>query len=75
LQIIANKKNSNTALYVYHTGPWFSYGKKNQLLIKAKEMLRTELNNYWQHGQLYEFNLVRCDVIVHYVMNKIINTF
>jgi hypothetical protein len=40
-------------------------------LNRAKEMLRTELNNYWQPGQLYEFNLVRCDVIVNYVMDKI----
>jgi RNA polymerase sigma factor (sigma-70 family) len=40
-------------------------------LTRAKEMLRTELSSYWQPGQLYEFNLVRCDVIVNYVMAKI----
>lgn len=42
-------------------------------LTRAKEMLRTELNSYWQPGQLLEFNLVRCDIIVNYVMNKIYN--
>ena len=42
-------------------------------LTRAKEMLRNELNSYWQPGQLYEFNLVRCDVIVNYVMGKILN--
>ncbi|WPU91243.1 sigma-70 family RNA polymerase sigma factor [Mucilaginibacter sabulilitoris] len=42
-------------------------------LTRAKEMLRTELNAYWKPTQLYEFNLVRCDVIVNHVMN-VINT-
>jgi RNA polymerase sigma factor (sigma-70 family) len=40
-------------------------------LNRAKEMLRNELYNYGQHNQLFEFNLVRCDVIVNYVMGKI----
>lgn len=40
-------------------------------LARAKEMLRGELSSYWQPGQLYEFNLVRCDVIVNHVMAKI----
>jgi RNA polymerase sigma factor (sigma-70 family) len=40
-------------------------------LTRAKEMLRNELNTYWQPDQLFEFNLLRCDVIVNYVMNKI----
>ena len=40
-------------------------------LNRAKEMLRAELNNYWQPTQLFEFNLVRCDVIVNHVMNSI----
>lgn len=40
-------------------------------LTRAKEMLRNELVNYWQPQQLFEFNLVRCDVIVNYVMHKI----
>lgn len=40
-------------------------------LTRAKEMLRTELSSYWQPGQLYEFNLVRCDVIVKHVMTQI----
>lgn len=43
-------------------------------LNRAKELLRTELNNYWQPKHLYEFNLVRCDVIVNYVMNNIRNS-
>jgi len=42
-------------------------------LTRAKEMLRAELNNYWQPNQLFEFNLVRCDVIVNYVMSNINN--
>lgn len=37
-------------------------------LARAKEMLREELNNYWQPKEIFEFNLVRCDVIVNYVM-------
>lgn len=40
-------------------------------LTRAKEMLRTELHSYWQPQQLFEFNLVRCDVIVNYVMGQI----
>ncbi|UOE49093.1 sigma-70 family RNA polymerase sigma factor [Mucilaginibacter sp. SMC90] len=40
-------------------------------LNRAKEMLRTELNSYWRSGQVLEFNLVRCDVIVNYVMSRI----
>lgn len=42
-------------------------------LNRAKEMLRAELNNYWQPAQLYQFNLVRCDVVVNYVMKEIFN--
>lgn len=40
-------------------------------LARAKEMLRTELKSYWRPEQLLEFNLVRCDVIVNYVMGEI----
>lgn len=40
-------------------------------LARAKEMLRTELKTYWQPEQLLEFNLIRCDVIVNYVMAEI----
>lgn len=40
-------------------------------LNRAKEMLRTQLSSYWKPQQLYEFNLVRCNVIVNFVMNKI----
>jgi RNA polymerase sigma factor (sigma-70 family) len=42
-------------------------------LTRAKELLRTELNEYWQPQQIFEFNLVRCDVVVNYVMDKIRN--
>lgn len=42
-------------------------------LNRAKEMLRAELNNYWQPQSIYDFNLVRCDVIVNYVMSRIIH--
>jgi RNA polymerase sigma-70 factor (ECF subfamily) len=44
-------------------------------LTRAKAMLRTELNKKWKPEQIYDFNLIRCDVIVKYVMNKIKNTF
>lgn len=40
-------------------------------LTRAKEMLRAELNSYWQPKELFEFNLVRCDVIVDHVMQAI----
>ena len=40
-------------------------------LSRAKEMLRNELHNYWQPKQLFEFNLVRCDVVVDFVMRNI----
>lgn len=40
-------------------------------LTRAKEMLRQELNSYWQPKEILEFNLVRCDVIVNYVMNEL----
>lgn len=42
-------------------------------LSRAKEMLRAGLQDYWQRGQLYEFNLVRCDVIVNNVMREILS--
>jgi RNA polymerase sigma factor (sigma-70 family) len=41
-------------------------------LNRAKDMLRAELNSYWQPQELYEFNLVRCDVIVNNVMNELL---
>jgi RNA polymerase sigma factor (sigma-70 family) len=40
-------------------------------LSRAKEMLRNELHNYWQPKQLFEFNLIRCDVVVDFVMRNI----
>jgi RNA polymerase sigma factor (sigma-70 family) len=40
-------------------------------LTRAKEMLRTELSNYWLPEQLYEFHLIKCDVIVNYVMGNL----
>lgn len=44
-------------------------------LTRAKEMLRAGLQDYWQPGQLYEFNLIRCDVIVNNVMQEILPAF
>lgn len=46
---------------------------KNRL-NRAKEMLRNDLKNYWKAEQLFEFNLVRCDVIVEHVIQKIYNS-
>ena len=40
-------------------------------LNRAKEMLRGNLSGYYKPNQLYEFNLIRCDRIVNYVMGKI----
>jgi RNA polymerase sigma factor (sigma-70 family) len=40
-------------------------------LSRAKEMLRDGLYQYWEPKQVYEFNLIRCDVVVNYVMDKI----
>lgn len=41
-------------------------------LNRAKEMLRNELELYCKSNQLFEFNLIRCDKIVDFVMSKII---
>ena len=43
-------------------------------LNRAKDMLRAELNSYWQPQELYEFNLVRCDVIVNNVMSELLKS-
>ena len=40
-------------------------------LARAKEMLRNELSSYYKSTQLFEFDLVRCDKIVDYVMARI----
>ena len=37
-------------------------------LNRAKEMLRVNLSDYYRSGQLYDFNAVRCNRIVNYVM-------
>ena len=42
-------------------------------LARAKEMLRTSLNDYWQPKQLYEFHLSRCDRVVNAVLQRINN--
>jgi hypothetical protein len=38
--------------------------------MKKATLFRAAFRQLWP-GQLLEFNLVRCDVIVNYVMNKI----
>ena len=43
-------------------------------LTRAKEMLRNELSTYYKSNQLFEFNLIRCDRIANFVMNKIRRT-
>jgi len=40
-------------------------------LIRAKEMLRDNLQQLWNPRDIYEFNLVRCDRIVEKVMGNI----
>lgn len=41
-------------------------------LNRAKEMLRIDLSTYYKAAQVFEFNLVRCDRIVHFVLSKIL---
>jgi len=40
-------------------------------LSRAKEMLRNDLHSYWKPQQLFEFDMVRCDVVVNAVMRQI----
>lgn len=40
-------------------------------LKRAKEMLQRELSSYYKPQQLFDFNLVRCDRIVNFVMLEI----
>jgi RNA polymerase sigma factor (sigma-70 family) len=40
-------------------------------LSRAKEMLRNSLMDTYPMGQVYEFNLVRCDKVAAYVMARI----
>ena len=40
-------------------------------LTRAKALLRNELSSYYKSNQLFEFNLIRCDRIADFVMNKI----
>ncbi|MGV3686272.1 MAG: sigma-70 family RNA polymerase sigma factor [Daejeonella sp.] len=40
-------------------------------LNRAKEILREELSSYYRSNQLMEFNLIRCDRVVNFVMNRI----
>nr|WP_294859633.1 sigma-70 family RNA polymerase sigma factor [uncultured Fluviicola sp.] len=40
-------------------------------LKRAKEILQQELSHFYEPKQLFEFNLVRCDRIVNYVLSEI----
>jgi RNA polymerase sigma factor (sigma-70 family) len=40
-------------------------------LNRAKEMLRGNLSSYYKSNELYEFNLIRCDRVVNFVMGEI----
>ena len=40
-------------------------------LNRAKEMLRNNLSSYYRSGQVYDFNAVRCDRVVNYVLARI----
>jgi len=42
-------------------------------LNRAKEMLRDNLSSYHKSAQVLEFNLIRCDKVVNYVMSIINN--
>jgi RNA polymerase sigma factor (sigma-70 family) len=43
-------------------------------LNRAKEMLRNSLSSEYRTAQLFDFNLVRCDRVVNYVMKHIFPT-
>ena len=38
---------------------------------RAKEMLRDTINGYYQTGEVFQFNLVRCDRIVRNVLSRL----
>jgi RNA polymerase sigma-70 factor (ECF subfamily) len=40
-------------------------------LKRAKEILQKELSSYYKAQQLFDFNLIRCDRIVNFVMQEI----
>lgn len=40
-------------------------------LNRAKEILRNNLSGYYKSEQVFEFNLIRCDKVVNYVMEEI----
>lgn len=40
-------------------------------LNRAKEMLRNQLSTFYRSNQLLEFNLIRCDRVVNFVMGSI----
>ena len=40
-------------------------------LNRAKALLREHLGSYYKSGRLFDFNLVRCDKVVNYVMSRI----
>ncbi len=40
-------------------------------LNRAKSMLRKEIENSYKVEEIYEFNLIYCDAVVKYVMDKI----
>ncbi len=40
-------------------------------LNRAKEILRNNLSSYYKSEQVFEFNLIRCDKVVNYVMEEI----
>lgn len=41
-------------------------------LNRAKEILRTDLGEYYKSSQIYDFHLSRCDRVVNHVMTQII---
>jgi DNA-directed RNA polymerase specialized sigma24 family protein len=43
-------------------------------LNRAKEMLRHDLFRHYKSSQLYDFHLSRCDRVVNFVMNQIIQS-
>ncbi|GAB2982457.1 RNA polymerase sigma factor [Mucilaginibacter puniceus] len=44
-------------------------------LMRAKIILRSQLNDYYKSADLFDFHLTRCDKVANYVMQQIINYY
>ena len=58
---------------VAQTQTCLSIGEVNvkMRLNRANALLKTSLNGYFKHEEIFHFHLPRCDIIVESVMQKI----